>query len=54
MAHGHALRPVVYTYKDGGVMAWLATCQIFEDHVDALTRQLYTLENFITNDAPGG
>lgn len=40
--------------KEGAVLAWLATCQIFEDHVDALTRQLYTLENFITNDAPGG
>ena len=40
---------------DGGeVRAWLAICQLFEDHVDAMTRQLYSLEHYIANDAPGG
>jgi CBS domain-containing protein len=39
---------------EGEVRAWLAICQLFEDHVDALTRQLYSLEHFIANDAPGG
>lgn len=50
--HNQCYMPIVT--KAGAVLAWLATCQIFEDNVDALTRQLYTLENFITNDAPGG
>ncbi len=38
----------------GTLKGWLAVCDLFQDHVDDLTRELDSLASYISADGPGG
>jgi len=40
--------------QNGTLKGWLAICNLFQDHVDDLTRELDSLASFISADGPGG
>ena len=40
--------------EGGTLKGWLAICDIFRDHVEDLTRELDSLEAYISADGPGG
>ncbi|MCB9896400.1 MAG: CBS domain-containing protein [Planctomycetes bacterium] len=52
LGKGQCYLPIVN--HSGQVAAWLAVCQLFEDHVDHLTREVCSLSALLGNDAPGG
>ncbi len=38
----------------GALKGWLAICNLFQDHVEDLTRELDSLASYISADGPGG
>jgi len=38
----------------GTLQGWLALCQLFQDHVEDLGRELDSLEAYLSADGPGG
>ncbi len=40
--------------ESGILKGWLAICNLFQDHVEDLTRELDSLAAFISADGPGG
>lgn len=40
--------------ENGRLKGWLAICNLFQDHVEDLTRELDSLASFISADGPGG
>jgi predicted transcriptional regulator len=40
--------------KEGCLRGWLALCQLFQDHVEDLGRELDSLESYLSADGPGG
>jgi len=38
----------------GALKGWLAICDLFQDHVEDMTRELDSLAAFISADGPGG
>lgn len=40
--------------ESGTLKGWLAICNLFQDHVEDLTRELDSLAAFISADGPGG
>jgi hypothetical protein len=40
--------------KEGLLRGWLALCQLFQDHVEDLGRELDSLESYLSADGPGG
>jgi predicted transcriptional regulator len=38
----------------GTLKGWLAICNLFQDHVEDLTRELDSLSSYISADGPGG
>ncbi len=44
--------PVVDAH--GALKGWVALCQLFQDHVEDLGRELDSLEAYLSADGPGG
>ncbi len=40
--------------QEGTLKGWLAICNLFQDHVADLTRELDSLASYISADGPGG
>jgi hypothetical protein len=40
--------------QEGILKGWLAICNLFQDHVTDLTRELDSLASYIAADGPGG
>ncbi len=40
--------------EQGALKGWIALCQLFQDHVEDLGRELDSLESYLSADGPGG
>jgi len=40
--------------QEGTLQGWLAICNLFQDQVEDLTRELDSLASYIAADGPGG
>jgi hypothetical protein len=40
--------------NNGTLKGWLAICNLFQDHVEDLSRELDSLASYISADGPGG
>lgn len=50
--HGRCYYPVVD--QQGAIKGWLALCNLFQNHVEDLGRELDALEAYLSADGPGG